>query len=379
MLTRTLETIEQQLTQGTHLGQQVYISRRGDVLLDDGFGDATPAKPMRCDQWTAWLSAGKPLTAAAVIQLWERGLLGLDDPVARYIPEFSAHGKDAITLRHCLTHTAGIRAAAGSWSRLSYDQIISQISAAKPEPSWVVGQTAGYHVASTWFILGEVIARVSGKPINLYLREELLLPLAMSNTWVGMPPEIWDKSEHDNLIAPMHETARAESGGPGAPPETRRVTWDNPAGFVMPRPGANARGPIRELGRFYEFLLSDRHSGAPDHRSDVLSRAARAAMTARHRVGTPDLTFKLKMDWGLGVICNSRHYDQPPHPYGFGPHASPRAFGHGGNQSCVGMADPEHGLVIASSWNAMPGEAAHDKRLNQFLDAVYTDLGLSKA
>ncbi len=64
-------------------------------------------------------------------------------------------------------------------------------------------------------------------------------------------------------------------------------------------------------------------------------------------------------------------------PYQFGPHASPRAFGHGGNQSSVGMADPEHGLAVAIVWNGMCGDPRHDKRLRETLAAVYQDLELA--
>ena len=56
-----------------------------------------------------WFSAGKPFAAVTLGQLWERGLCGLDDPVAQHLPEFAQHGKEAITLRHVLTHTGGFR------------------------------------------------------------------------------------------------------------------------------------------------------------------------------------------------------------------------------------------------------------------------------
>jgi hypothetical protein len=53
-----------------------------------------------------------------------------------------------------------------------------------------------------------------------------------------------------------------------------------------------------------------------------------------------------------------------------------RAYGHGGNQSSLGMADPEHGLVVATVFNGMPGEEAHANRMRLLMAAVYEDLGL---
>ena len=64
-------------------------------------------------------------------------------------------------------------------------------------------------------------------------------------------------------------------------------------------------------------------------------------------------------------------------PYGYGPHASERAFGHGGRQSVSAFADPGHGLVVALAVNGMPGEPRHHRRNLALAGAVYQDLGLA--
>jgi CubicO group peptidase (beta-lactamase class C family) len=64
-------------------------------------------------------------------------------------------------------------------------------------------------------------------------------------------------------------------------------------------------------------------------------------------------------------------------PYGFGPHASPRAFGHSGSQSSIGMADPEHGLVVALVFNGQAGEQRHDKRVRAVLGSLYEELNIA--
>ena len=79
-----------------------------------------------------WLSSTKPTTAVALAQLWEQGLLDLDDPVARHIPEFAAQGKEGITLRHLLTHTAGLRMLDVGWPGDPWDEIIARICAMRP-------------------------------------------------------------------------------------------------------------------------------------------------------------------------------------------------------------------------------------------------------
>jgi CubicO group peptidase (beta-lactamase class C family) len=82
------------------------------------------------------------------------------------------------------------------------------------------------------------------------------------------------------------------------------------------------------------------------------------------------------MDWGLGFIINSARYGADTVPYGYGPHASPPTFGHGGSQCCTAFADPEYELAAAIIWNGRPGEAPHNQRLRETLAALYQDLQL---
>src|SRR5204863_8448629 len=106
---------------------------------------------------------------------------------------------------------------------------------------------------------------------------------------------------------------------------------------------------------FYEMLL---RGGAFDG-GRILSPQTVAAMTARHRVGMMDRTFKHIMDWGLGFIINSSQYGDPEVPYGYGEYASPHTFGHSGAQSSCAFCDPQHGLVVAWVCNGRPGEPRH--------------------
>jgi CubicO group peptidase (beta-lactamase class C family) len=75
-------------------------------------------------------------------------------------------------------------------------------------------------------------------------------------------------------------------------------------------------------------------------------------------------------------MINSLIYGREETPYQYGPHASPRTFGHSGNQSSAGFADPENALVVVVIFNGMAGEAKHQPRMRMTLAAVYEDLGL---
>jgi CubicO group peptidase (beta-lactamase class C family) len=360
-LPRTREAIEAGIREGLHLGAQLYISLRGETVVDAALGENRPGEPLAGDHLMLWLSSTKPVTAVAVAQLWERGLLELDDPVAKHVPEFAANGKKGITLRHLLTHTGGIRMLDTGWPRRSWEEIVAKICAMKPEPRWAPGEKAGYHQASSWFILGEVIQRLGGRPFPVYIREEIFEPLGMMDSWVGMPRERYLSYKESGRIGTMWNTEG---------PEPKPHGWDSEAHCVIPSPGGNGYGPLRELGRFYEMLLA----GGTLNGRRVLSPQTVEAFTAVHRAGMMDATFKHVLDWGLGFIINSARYGAETVPYGYGHRASPRAFGHSGYRSSVGFADPELGLAVALSFNGTPSNERHELRVRSVLDAVYQDV-----
>jgi CubicO group peptidase (beta-lactamase class C family) len=368
-LPRTRQAIEEGIRQGLHLGGQLYVSLRGEVVADAALGEDRPGTPLTPDHLMLWLSSTKPVAAVALAQLWERGRIGLDDPVARHIPEFGANGKETITLRHLLTHTGGIRMLDLGWPALPWEEIIARVCAMRPEPRWVPGRKAGYHQASSWFILGEVVRRADGRPFERYVREEIFEPLGLEDAWVGMPAERYHAYRAAGRIGAMWDTAG---------PEPKSHDWDVEERCVRCQPGGNGYGPMRALGRFYEMLLAGGDSGARDGRR-LLSPQAVEALAARHRAGMQDATFKHVLDWGLGVIVNSSQYGAETVPYGYGHHASPRTFGHSGYRSSTGFADPENGLVAALVFNGTPANDRHELRVRTVLDALYQDLGLAAA
>jgi CubicO group peptidase (beta-lactamase class C family) len=303
-LPQTHRTVTTSIATGLHTGAQIYVSRCGGPVADFSVGEVPAVLP--------WLSAGKPIAAVALALLRERGQLDFDDPVTQFIPEF---GKPAVTLRHLLTHTGGFRFMSRQWTTESWDEIVAEICAAPLDPGWIPGQKAGYHLESSWYILGEVVRRVTGQSYAEFVRSEVFQPLGMTNSTI-----------------------------PGSP-------------------GRSAVGPLRELGRFYEMLL--RGGGS------VLTAESVRQLAARHRVGMWDITFGMVIDWGLGFMLNTGYHT----PYSYGPHASENTFGHGGRQSSLAFCDPDRQLVVAWACAGQPGEPAHQRRALAINTAIYEDLG----
>lgn len=362
-LEKTIATLNHGIGTGLQVGAQLFVARDGETLADLALGIARPGVPIRPDTLMIWMSACKPIAAVAITQLWERGLLDLDDPVARYIPAFGTKGKEPITIRHLLTHTGGFRGLAGEWERQPWDDVIAAVCDARLETGWVPGHKAGYHVATSWYILAELVRRLDGRHFADYVREAIFLPLGMNDCWIGLPPEQY--RDYGDRIGILHDTS--DPTNPVA-----EHFWDTEEGAAICRPPGNGRGPIRELGRFYQMLLN---RGTLDG-TRILSPQTVEAILAPHRVGMYDHTFRHVMDWGLGFIVNSARYGRDTVPYGFGPYASDRTVGHSGHQSNVAFIDREHQLVVALVLNGMPGEARHHVRVREILEALYEDLGL---
>ncbi|MDE1169730.1 MAG: serine hydrolase [Verrucomicrobium sp.] len=355
---RTARLLEAGRDAGHHLGAQLFIQKDGQVLLDAGWGEAREGVPMTPETLMTWLSCSKPFAAVALARLKEQGLVEWDRPVSDWLPEFGQNGKKPLTVRHLLTHTCGFRSADSVWNSMSPQENLERAFAAPLEPGWVPGETAGYQISASWFVLGALVEKLSGMPYAEYVRQEIFRPLGMESCCFALSPQEYQAVE--GRVGFLHNTAAGRK-------EPHRF-WDSEAGYGRCWPGASGHGPMRELAKFYEALG---RGGSPLLRPETV-----AELTARQREGLFDLTFQHKVDWGLGLIVNSIHHG--PHvPYGFGPHASPETFGHSGAQSSCSFWDPAHGMSVAWVVNGMPGEPVHRRRARELNAALYEDLGLA--
>ena len=359
---RTLAVINEGIERQFHSGCQIYVSVNRQPQADCGIGESSPGRRMTADTINLWLSAGKPLTAVVIAELWQQGKLELDDPVFQFIPEFATGGKDRITIRHLLTHTGGFRNINSNWAEAGWSQLISEICASPVEADWVIGRTAGYHTVTSWFILGEIIQRLTGRAYADVMRQDLFEPLGMTETWSAI-----NATQYAEFGDRIGQIFAREKG------ELQPLNWHTPERCAIASPGSNTRGPIRDLGRFYEMMLN---RGVAANRQ-VLTSQTVDSIAARHRVGQFDLTLAHQVDFGLGVLIDSNQYGADTVPYGYGRYCSPRTYGHGGAQSSQGYCDPEQGLVVAYYFNGRPGEGQNSRRTRQLNDAIYQDLNIA--
>jgi uncharacterized protein YbbC (DUF1343 family)/CubicO group peptidase (beta-lactamase class C family) len=178
------DLVEREIRSGKIPGAVVLIGNADNVLYRKAFGYRSLVDdklPMTKDTIFDLASLTKVVaTTTAVMQLVERGKMGLDDAVAKYWPMFTGDGKKRITIRELLTHYSGLRPDLSHKSEWSgYETALHKILAEKP----VCPPGKRFIYSDINFqILGELVRRISGKPLDVYTEENIFKPLGMNHT-----------------------------------------------------------------------------------------------------------------------------------------------------------------------------------------------------
>ena len=189
--TQVQKAIDALVVSGAERGIQVAVYRQGKLVVDAVAGVADPESRRPVTSATPFYnySICKAPAATLVHMLVEQGLFGYDTCVAELWPAFAAHGKDKVTLRHVLTHTAGVPGVPLTTTvedLCDWDKMCAAI--ADQELWWEPGTQIGYHAYTFGYIVGELIRRATGKPISTVLAEEIAGPLGVSDEiYFGMP------------------------------------------------------------------------------------------------------------------------------------------------------------------------------------------------
>ncbi len=152
-------------------------------------------RPWARDTITNVWSTTKTMTALAALVLVDRGELDVHAPVARYWPEFAANGKEAIEVRHLMSHTSGV----AGWDQPVtvadvFDPVVSVERLAAQAPWWEPGSASGYHGTNQGHLIGEVVRRISGRSLGTFFADEIARPLG-ADFHIGLDPQ------HDDRVA----------------------------------------------------------------------------------------------------------------------------------------------------------------------------------
>lgn len=206
-------SVDELVGSGAELGVQVAVVRDGQLVVNVARGVADSVTGRRVTPetlfWAASTAKGVASTVAHVLA--ERRVLDYDMALIEVWPEFGVHGKEKVTVRHVLCHTAGVPGLPPNLTAAElcdWDHMCAVVADA--EPWWEPGTRFGYHNLTFGFLIGETLRRLTGQTISELLRELITIPLGISDRLhFGVP---------DRLLP---DTARqvAHPGGPPQPPE----------------------------------------------------------------------------------------------------------------------------------------------------------------
>ncbi|RZU75687.1 CubicO group peptidase (beta-lactamase class C family) [Micromonospora kangleipakensis] len=332
------KTIDALVSSGREAGVQVAAYLDGESIVEEQAGLADPAtgRPLTADTPVHAVSTGKGLTATVVHVLAERGQLDYDLRIAEVWPEFARHGKDGITLRHALTHTAGVPALPADVTPADFadwERMCALVAAARPR--WAPGERVAYHAWTFGWLVGEVVRRATGRRISQVLAEEVAAPLGVTGElFLAVPAADLDRLARleDAGLAALMEYAGANlpNFDAVAPPAVRpdATTGGNPDVLRADVPAVGTM-TARAVTRMYAALLGP-VDGVRLISPERLRRVSAAAARGTEWVFGQELAF------GLGYAVEDDG-----------------SFGTAGSGGSLAFAYPELGLTVAAVRNRL--------------------------
>ena len=304
----------------------------GEQVAEWYGGEAAPGLRVGPDVLWPLASISKTYTAATVLALVERGDLTLSTRVAEVLPGFAAadgaDGRERITLRHLLTHTAGLiyespEMAARLIAQTPLDALLDE---AASHPLLFVPGTAFSYSDYGYGLAGRIAATVTGRPFPELVRELVLAPAGLADTFMPPPPSAGGRLAH---IA-----ASLAYGTPGA-------MYNTPYALALAHPSFGTVASVNDLLRFGLLFAP----GGPRIHAAATVRAMTTDQTGGRAAGAlpsdpAGAPEPIAWGYGFGVVT--------AHPAAvLSDLAPPGSFGHGGASGCNLLIDPVDRVTIA--------------------------------
>jgi CubicO group peptidase (beta-lactamase class C family) len=286
---------------------QAAVALEGEIVWTGSFGSASPTTRF----WIA--SATKPIVASAIWILIGEGSLDVGRPVADYVPEFAANGKQDVSVEQVLLMTCGFPNAPMSSEDGGHPQRrLAQLAAWSLE--YEPGTRYVYHGMSAHWVLAELIERISGRDFRDFVEERVTRPL-------GLPRLLGIPRNEQSDVAQLSEAAGAET----------RNLYEYAAKIEAGEPGGGGLMTAATLSLFYQGLLHDP--------AGIWDPAVLADALGNVRCTLPDPIMNMPANRTLGVVVGA----------GFGTTwgDSPTAFGWPGAGGQIGFAEPATGVSFA--------------------------------
>jgi CubicO group peptidase (beta-lactamase class C family) len=256
---RVERVFRQRVKQAGIVGGSLTFVRNGAAAgtATEGYQDLAAKRPVDAQTIYHWASITKTMTGIAIMQLRDRGLLSLDDPAVKYVPELRlVHDRfgdiSQVTIRHLMTHSAGFRAATWPWGGdepwhpfepTRWEQVVAMLP--YTELLFAPGTKYSYSNPGVIF-LGRIIQALSGDDYEVYVAKNIFMPL-------GMTRSFFDRAPYHLVDHRSHSYRRTDDGL-----DEQRFDFDT--GITVSNGGLNA--PLEDMAKYLAFLTG---AGNPDH------------------------------------------------------------------------------------------------------------------
>jgi CubicO group peptidase (beta-lactamase class C family) len=262
------QVYHQQIKTAGIVGSSLVLMRDGAIVASavDGYQDLDAKRPVDAQTIYHWASITKTFTGIAIMQLRDRGLLALDDPIVKYVPEFgkvhNPYGDVAqVTIRHMMTHSSGLRAPTWPWGGdqpwhpfepTQWEQLVAMLP--YTQLNFAPGTKYSYSNPGVVF-LGRIIQLLSGDDYEVYIAKNILMPL-------GMHSSFFDRAPYYLRPHRSHSYLRDDTG-------LREARFDFDTGITVSNGGLNA--PPGDMAKYVAFLMGDNRTAVYD---TVLKRSS---------------------------------------------------------------------------------------------------------
>jgi CubicO group peptidase (beta-lactamase class C family) len=364
-LQRLVACIQADIDQGQTASASILVARGGAIGCREVLGSVAPGRAAAADDLYLLMSLSKSFTAALVLQAIDHGRFTLDTRAADILPGFGVAGKQGITVRQLLSHTAGVFPALPPPPPLGFDdmgnlaKVVAAVSAVPvafvPGTQCCYAPTAGHAVLAQMLVVTDPAKR----SFATIAQEDLFEPLGMADTGYGISPD-------ETRRVPSFYTERNTT-----PATTAAANMLNTFMCQGEVPAGNAYGTADDAFRFAEAMRGRGTNGsyrlmsqalfdyASQNHTGDLSNGAWQFYLLEH--GLPD--FPANFSLLGGYVRGHGHYMT-----GAGHTASPRAFYAVGGGSTMWMVDPERDLTFVSLCAGLLDGLAHFERLRRMSD-----------
>jgi CubicO group peptidase (beta-lactamase class C family) len=380
---RVREEFERNFKEREEVGASVCVTLEGETVVDlwGGTADVDTGEPWKEDTVSIVLSSTKGATALCAHILASRGQLDIDAPAVKYWPEFGKAGKENITVKMLLNHTAGLPAIRKPLPKGAYfDWDVMVRALEEQEPFWEPGTRHGYEFMTFGWLVGEVVRRVSGKSLGRFFQDEVAKPLGL-DFWIGLPKEIEPRVSkiifdfQQMMDTPFMQAVIAD------PKSIPGLAMTNDGGYV--EAGMDSRDAhAAEIGaaggitnaRGLAGMYAPLACGGSLKGVDLVDGDTLARMSAVSSASGQDLLALVPLRISLGFMKSIDNRRQPP---GMQDSVilSEDAFGHLGMGGSIGFADPRERMSFGYMMNKMGAGVLLNPRGQSLIDATYLSLG----